>query len=132
MINEAVSMRAASLPRDRGARRPTRVGRAGRAIACAVALLLLAPAVGQAHNSHGWYWSERKADRRVLHSYSDVESCDCIGWGPVRKRRGGTARYNHFSCSMVLDDGTGILPTLVVLGRKKARMLYNDASDIIR
>lgn len=132
MVKPAVRIRAARRPRSDRTARTTRLGRPAKVIAGGVAILLLAPGGGQAHNSHGWYWSERKADRRVLHSYSDVRSCDCIGWGPVRKKRGGTAKYSHFSCSMVLDDGTGMLPTVEVLGRNKARILYNDASDIIR
>ena len=108
---------------------------APRCVAAAVAvgaLAAISPAAADAHDSNGWYWTERKADRRVMKSYSDISSCDCIGWGPTKTSRRGVVRYSHFSCSMVLEDGTWVLPTLEVLGRKKARMRYGDAVDIIR
>jgi hypothetical protein len=99
-------------------------------LATLVALVLPFPVAAQAHDSNGWYWSERYADQR-LESYADVVNADCLGWGPWRRSRGGYI-YSHFSCGVESDDGTNAEVTVEVLGRRKARVLYNERSVVIR
>lgn len=112
---------------------PTTGTRITHLAASTAVLAPLAPAsVAHAHDSRGWYWSERNTDRRLLSSYGDSASSDCVGWGPTTVTRRGQVKYSHFSCSVELEDGTGMLPTVEVLGRRKARVLYDDASDVIR
>jgi hypothetical protein len=109
-------------------KRPSRRTAAKSLAAAATGLGLLLSASGaSAHNSHGWYWTERYADSRLANSYSIVVDADCIGWG-TRKGR----KYDHFFCGLQLDDGTGVEVTVEVLGRRRARVLYNDETDIIR
>jgi hypothetical protein len=95
--------------------------------AIALMLVMVFAATADAHRSR-WYWTERKADIRITTSYSDVRNADCIGFGPTR----GGVRYSHFFCSLKLDDGTGMTVTVETLGRRKARVLYNHQTDIIR
>lgn len=99
--------------------------------ALAVVLVLLAAATADAHRSR-WYWTEHRADTRLMQSYSDVRDADCFGFGPTRRTSARRVMYSHFTCSLTLDDGTGLSVTVEVRGRRRARVLYNHATDIIR
>jgi hypothetical protein len=85
-----------------------------------------------AHDSNGWYWTERYGALRLERSYADVVDADCLGWGPWRWTRGGDQKFSHLSCGLELDSGTGIQVTVEVLGKRRARVLYNDDTDVIR
>jgi hypothetical protein len=99
-----------------------------------IVTLVLAGVMVPAYPAEGhpsrWFWTEHKAEKRLKHSYSDIRRADCIGFGPTRRSRAGT-KYAHFSCGLRLDDGTGIQVTMETLGRRKARVAYNDQTDII-
>src|SRR5207248_1114601 len=41
-------------------------------VVVAVALVCALPGAAEAHNSHGWYWGTRYAERRAVAHYSDV------------------------------------------------------------
>ena len=96
----------------------------------AAAIVIASTTAADAHRTR-WFWSEKKADARLENSYSDVRRADCLGFGPTKRTRAGR-RYSHFSCGLRLTDGTGMTVTVEVLGRRKARVLYNDGTDIIR
>jgi hypothetical protein len=95
-----------------------------------VAAGLLFPSGAAAHNSRGWFWTEGYADRR-LERFADIVDADCLGVGPWRWN-GRRYKYNHFTCGLIHDDGTGIEVTVEVLGRTRARVLYNERVVVIR
>jgi hypothetical protein len=91
---------------------------------------VMVPAYPAEGHPSRFFWTERKAEKRLKQSYSDIRRADCIGFGPTRNSRAGV-KYAHFSCGLRLDTGTGIEVTMETLGRRKARVAYNDETDII-
>ena len=66
----------------------------------ATSLALVVPASAGAHNSRGWYWSESRAESRLVQTYDDVYDAECYGYG---KRHRGL--YRHFICDTYdVDD----------------------------
>jgi hypothetical protein len=67
-----------------------------------------------------WYWTERKAERRVVRHFSDVQSASCIGSGYNWKyNQYGQEVFTAFYCSGDLTDGTGYEITIYTTGNKK-------------
>ena len=95
-----------------------------------IAAGLVVPASASAHNSNAWYWTAGYAEQR-LERFADIVDADCLGMGP-RRRSGHSYMYRQFTCGLVHDDGTGIEVTVDVLGRTRARVLYNERVVVIR
>lgn len=67
------------------------------------------------------YWTERKAERRVLHRFSDVRSVDCIGFGYNWRIRRGTEYYTAFYCDGELTDFGTFAITIYTTGKYSFR-----------
>jgi hypothetical protein len=75
-----------------------------------------------AAKTKAWYWSERKAERRVMRRFSDVESASCIGSGyNYRVRWDGTEVFMQFYCSGTLSDGSDYDIHVYPTGRRSFR-----------
>jgi hypothetical protein len=71
------------------------------------------------------YWPERKAERRVMRRFSDVESAWCIGSGyNYRIRWDGTELFTQFYCSGYLTDGMEYEILVYPTGRKSFKWHY--------
>jgi hypothetical protein len=103
------------------------------AIACGVTAVPPANAASAATSAAGspetsattagsWYWSERKAERRVKGRFGDVKSAWCIGAGyNYRFRSDGTEVFTQFYCSGYLTDGSDYDIHVYPTGRKSFR-----------
>jgi hypothetical protein len=98
-------------------------------IACAAASVAPANAANadgtraaSATKAKARYWSEHKAERRVMHRFSDVESAWCIGSGyNYRVRWDGTELFTQFYCFGYLTDGSDYDIHVYPTGRKSFR-----------
>jgi hypothetical protein len=84
----------------------------GRLALTVAVVLLVSSTTASAHNSHGWFWGTRYAEKRVMAKYYDVLTVDCTGSG-----RTYTRLHKHFDCTADLEDGSENEFTLHVLGR---------------
>lgn len=88
-----------------------------------MALALTAPASASAHNSHGWFWGTRVAERGAVNRYSDVYAASCTGLGQPWR-----GLYKHFDCTLDTTDDRQLELTVHVLG--KTRFATTDWVDI--
>lgn len=68
-----------------------------------------------------FYWTERKAERRVAQHFADVETVDCLGFGYNWRVRRGIEYYTAFYCSGELTDYSPYEITVYTTGRRSFR-----------
>lgn len=91
------------------------------------AFALTVPSAAHAHYSHGWYWSDGRAEIKLIRYYSDIVDAHCDGFGRHIRAHNirRTKLYKHFDCKAYADDGNNYYGVLHVLGKRRFKMRWD-------